>query len=213
MRQTLPEDFDHMRQALTPGRTPDLEYGLDAGTIEEGIGGPPGRRLERGRRDRLEQRRPSACVGVVADDLFGKSIPRRVAPGGEVEGAEGSCARSVVKELSGNAHDSSRDIACRRRCAMLIGDHADFLALARKPQYRLHKILPVGGINPRRAQYDMARLLRSYGRFARGFAFAIRVDRNDRIVLPIAAGCRAIEYVVGGEVDEGAAVPDAGCCQ
>ena len=130
------------------------------------------------------------------DDLAGEAMPAGFAGLGEVPSA--GLADAVAEDRRGRIRDPRR----RRRRADLIGDHAQFVALACQAQHGPQEIRAVRGIHPGCAQDRVARATGADCRLPCKLAGAVHAERRGGIVFAIRARAAAVEHVIGRVVQQ-----------
>jgi hypothetical protein len=93
------------------------------------------------------------------------------------------------------------DIGDIGRRADLVGDHRRRLPLPRGVQHELREGLAPHPVEPRDAHNIMPRAQRLHRRFAEILGAPVDAERVRRVVLVVRRAFRAVEHIVGGDVD------------
>jgi len=87
------------------------------------------------------------------------------------------------------------------RCAVLVGNHAQLVALGSEAQHGAQEIVPVRRVDPRGAEDEMVGTAFLQRPFARQLAAAVGAERAGGRVDGVGLRLVAVEHVVGGVVD------------
>ena len=126
--------------------------------------------------------------------------------------AQAGIARSAG-QVARDGEDRVGNVERAGRTARLVGDDADLVARLGETQHRLDEVVAEGAVDPGRAQDGVVVRCRCDSPLAGELARAIGRDRAGRIVLAIGPVERAVEDVVGRELDHGGAERGRGPCR
>jgi len=104
----------------------------------------------------------------------------------------------MLQRLHGNIGDQRG----RGRRADLVGHHPQRITLGTHAQHGAQEIRAVRGIDPGRAEDQVATTGRTYGILTISLAGAIYTQRRSRLIFAVRRGTLAIEHIVGGVMHE-----------
>ncbi|MNZ88863.1 hypothetical protein D3C78_1077650 [compost metagenome] len=121
--------------------------------------------------------------------------------------------RAALTELYGQRPKCPGDARRRGRAAVLVGYHAQLLALAPEAQHGLDEVVAVGAKHPTGAQDNVTAAIGSKHSFAPQLAGAVYPSGSGRVGFPVRFAGIAGKHVVGGNVEYGSAQALGSQCQ
>ena len=188
------------RERRPVARKPDPERSREAFARKPAVRRPGRRQRIVGCRDRNAARPATPALLKPREDRLGKAVPGRPVAAGEMVRAERAVRGDKRRK---HLRDRRREIVRRGGAAVLVGDDADIAALFRPPQHQAEEIRPRSAVDPGRAQDEMPRIGGADRGLAGELRAAVGVERADRVVLLVEPVLRAVEHIVGGEIDDG----------
>ena len=154
-----------------------------------------------GRADSLEYRHTATATCTAGEDRRREIVPRRFAGGGHMIGT-GAIFQPVGGDSIDEIEDRAAQVGGRRRCAVLIVHDAHDVAGFTQAHHRRHEVRAETAVEPRRAQHQRGRIGIAYGHLTLEFRPPIDIDGSCRIVFAIGPPARAVEHVVGRDMDD-----------
>jgi hypothetical protein len=141
-----------------------------------------------------------ATRGGALQDRPGKPAPGRVAAVHSMIGA--GRRRLVSCKSQRNAGQRSGEVPRRGRAAALVVNDLQPVALSRQPQHRLDEVAPVRAHHPGGAQDGVTPVGGPNGLLAAFLAGAVDAKGSNRIILAVGPVRRAVEHIVGRDMDQ-----------
>jgi hypothetical protein len=105
-------------------------------------------------------------------------------------------------EVGGDGEHAVGDIKRARRIAVLIGDHADLLALACEPQHCLHEIRSERAVDPGGSENGAVLVFGKHGLLTSQLGCPIDAGRPRLILLHVRRLLHPVEYIVRGQMNQ-----------
>ena len=138
----------------------------------------------------------------------GETVPGRCAAGDQMMRADERFALRTIRRQPAiqRGERAVHDQPGIGRCAVLVGNHAQFVALGAEAQHGAQEIVTVRRVDPRGAEDEMVGTAVAQRLFAGQLAAAVGAERAGGRVGGVRLRLPAVEHVVGGIVDHQRAV-------